>query len=69
VQTWIERVPLDRYFAGVRAGSDDPGPPALDRIKAMKREGWEITILTIERHPPRRKRVFDPYVLVLGYRS
>jgi hypothetical protein len=66
VRTWCERVPLDRYFAGVRAGPDDPGPPALDRIKAMMRSEWDVTVLTVELRP--RRLGFAPYVLVLGWR-
>ena len=52
MNTWIERVPLRENFAG-RAGN------SLDRIKAMKLLGWELSVLTV--------RGAD-YVLVLGYR-
>jgi hypothetical protein len=51
MRTWIERVPLGPRFAG-REGND------LDRIKAMKRSGWELTVLTV---------AGADYVLVLGH--
>jgi len=51
VRTWIERVPLRENFAGREGNS-------LDRIKAMKAAGWELTVLTVRG---------ESYVLCLGY--
>jgi hypothetical protein len=34
VRTWIERVEVDRYFGN-----------RLDEWKAMKRDGWQLTVL------------------------
>lgn len=52
MRTWVERVPLGPTFAG-KAGND------LDRIKAMKADGWDVTVLTIKG---------ASYVLVLACR-
>jgi hypothetical protein len=38
-RTWIERVKVGRYFG------DD-----IDRWKAMKREGWDLTVLIAPDH-------------------
>jgi len=56
LRSWIERVPLtaprgEPGFAG-REGNQ------LDRIKAMKSAGWELTVLTVKG---------ERYVLVLGW--
>ena len=53
VQSWIERVSLRDNFAG-REGNQ------LDRIKAMKKAGWDLSVLI----PPGRAL----YVIVLGWK-
>ena len=52
--SWIERVSLRENFAGRKGNS-------LDRIKAMKKEGWDVTVLKPPGNPD--------YVLVLGWRD
>ena len=58
MKTWVERVSLDPMtFAGK---THDGVPPELDRIKAMKASGWELSMLQVKG---------ARYVLVLGYRQ
>jgi hypothetical protein len=35
MRTWIERVEVDRYF----------GTIVVDQVKAMQRNGWDMTVL------------------------
>lgn len=53
MRTWIERIPLSENFAGREGNS-------LDRIKAMKALGWELTVLTVDK---------ADHVILLGWCS
>ena len=64
MRTYIERVPVDSTFAG-------KGDTVLDRVKAMRADGWDVVVL-IEHKPPtskgaRMKPTGD--VIVLGCRE
>jgi len=52
MRTWIERISLRDNFAGREGNS-------LDRIKAMKKAGWELTVLLVRR---------ADYCIVLGWK-
>ena len=62
MQTFIERIELSQRFAG--RGAND-----LDRLKQMRADGWNLTVLIEHERAPRGQLRSSDFVIALGYLS